>query len=200
MRFAGTSRPIHAFDSQTVNLLSTPCIRLSPTNLMGFQSPEMICPLFGRNAIVLQFHTRIWSGFRSWRSGSLKFRTESRYCVSHSVANEIILNDDKFWIVSRQELFGPFDYQWSGDLYGIEFTYQGQKFGEVCSDEEFYADLKPFGLPISVARVAALVAGTIVISIRSGTSTDERVTHLISLLQQFDLARFSIRESTPRDP
>lgn len=124
------------------------------------------------------------------------FRVESRVQLSHSVSNEIILNDDKFWIVSRQELFGPFVYQWSGDLYGIEFTYQGQKFGEVCSDEELYADLKPFGLPIRVARVAALIAGAIVVSIRSGTSIDERISHLISLLQQFDLERFSIREST----
>lgn len=129
-------------------------------------------------------------------SQTLGFTVRSRFQVSHSVANEIILNDDKFWIVSRQELFGPFVYQWSGDLYGIEFTYQGQKFGEVCSDEELYADLKPFGLPISVARVAALIAGAIVVSIRSGTSTDERVSHLISLLQQFDMDRFSIREST----
>jgi len=115
--------------------------------------------------------------------------------VSNSVANEIILNDDKFWIVSRRDLFGPFVYQWSGDLYGIEFTYQGQKFGEVCSDEELYADLKPFGLPIHVARVAALIAGAIVVSIRAGTSTDQRISHLISLLQQFKLGRFSIRES-----
>ena len=120
--------------------------------------------------------------------------------VSRSVPNEIILNDDKFWIVSRNALFGPFDYQWSGDLYGIEFNYQGQKFGEVCSDEEFFADLKPFGLPISVARVAALTAGVIAVGIRSGTSLDERVSHLIALLQQFDLQRFSIRESSPRDP
>lgn len=118
--------------------------------------------------------------------------------MAHSVPNEIILNDDKFWIVSRQELFGPFDYQWSGDLYGIEFTYQGQKFGEVCSDEELFADLKPYGLPISVSRVAALIAGAIVVSIRSGSSTDERVSHIISLLQTFELERFSIRESTPR--
>lgn len=120
--------------------------------------------------------------------------------MSRSVPNEIILNDDKFWIVSRHVLFGPFDYQWSGDLYGIEFNYQGQKFGEVCSDEEFFADLKPFGLPISVARVAALTAGVIAVGIRSGSSLDERVSHLIGLLQQFDLQRFSIRESSPRDP
>ncbi len=119
--------------------------------------------------------------------------------MSRSDYNEIILNDDKFWIVSRNELFGPFIYQWSGDLYGIEFTFQGQKFGEVCSDEEFFADLKPFGLPISVARVVALTAGVIAIGIRAGTSLDERVSHLISLLEKFSLQRFSIRECSSRD-
>ncbi len=119
--------------------------------------------------------------------------------MSRSVANEIILNEDKFWIVSRNELFGPFVYQWSGDLYGIEFTYQGEKFGEVCSEDEFFADLKPFGLPISVARVVALTAGVITVSIRTGSSLDERAAHLIQLLQKFDLQRFSIRESSPRD-
>ena len=63
------------------------------------------------------------------------------------------------------------------------------------SDEERYDDLKPVGVAIRVARVAALIAGAIVVSIRSGTSTDERISHLISLLQQFDMERFSIRES-----
>lgn len=116
-----------------------------------------------------------------------------------SVPNEIILDDDTFWIVSRRELFGPFQYQWSGDLYGIELTYQGEKYGEVCSDEEFFADLKPFRLPISVSRVAALTAGVIANGIRSGSSVDERVSHLIALLQQFQLGRFSIRERPPHD-
>ena len=118
--------------------------------------------------------------------------------MSTSVSNEIILNDDKFWIVSRNELFGPFNYQWSVDLYGIEFTYQGEKFGEVCSEDEIFADLKPFGLPITVARVAALTVGSIAFGIREGSCTDQRVIHLISLLQQFELQRFRIRESKPR--
>ena len=113
--------------------------------------------------------------------------------MSSSVSNEIILNDDKFWIVSRNRLFGPFNYQWSGDLYGIEFTYQGEKFGEVCSEDEFYADLKPFGLPITVARVAALTAGAIAVGIRSGSCVDQRVIHLISLLQRFELQRFILK-------
>ncbi len=118
--------------------------------------------------------------------------------MSHSAPNEIILDDDTFWIVSRQKLFGPFAYQWSGDLYGIEFTYRGEKYGEVCSDDEFCADLKPYGLPISVSRVAALTAGALAYGIRSGTSIDERVSHLTALLQQFALDRFRIRESTLR--
>jgi hypothetical protein len=126
------------------------------------------------------------------------FRCSRDDSVSRSASNEIILNDDKFWIVSRNELFGPFDYQWSGDLYGIEFTYQGEKFGEVCSEEEFFADLKPFGLPLNVARVAALTAGVIAFGIRAGSSLDERVSHLIGLLQTFHLDRFQIRESSPR--
>lgn len=159
----------------------------------------MICPLFGRIAIVLQFQIKMREGFPSRRLTDVNFSAAGVTQVINPVANEIILNDDKFWIVSRQELFGPFDYQWSGDLYGIEFTYQGQKFGEVCSDDEFFADLKPFGLPISVSRVAALIAGAIVVSIRSGSTTDERVSHIVSLLQTFELERFSIRESSPRD-
>jgi hypothetical protein len=118
--------------------------------------------------------------------------------VTRSVSNEIILDDDRFWVVSRDALFGPFVYQWSGDLYGIEFTYRGIKFGEVCSEEEFFADLKPFGLAITVCRVVALTAGVIAVGIRAGTSVDERVSHLIALLQQFELDRFRIRESEPR--
>ncbi len=114
--------------------------------------------------------------------------------MSSAVSNEIILNEDQFWIVRRHHLFGPFNYQWSGDLYGIEFTYKGEKFGEVCGEDEFFADLKPFGLPITVARVAALAAGSIAAGIRSGACTDLRVAHLISLLRQFELQRFRIRE------
>jgi len=116
--------------------------------------------------------------------------------VSQNVPNEIILDNDKFWIVSRHELFGPFDYQWSMDLYGIEFNYQGIKFGEVCSEEEFFADLKPFGLPITVARVAALTAGVLAYGIRSGHSLEERILHLTALLRRFELGRFRIRESS----
>ncbi|MFO0979438.1 MAG: hypothetical protein U0996_23730 [Planctomycetaceae bacterium] len=113
-------------------------------------------------------------------------------------ANEIILDDDAFWIVFRNELYGPFHYQWSGDLHGIEFTFKGEKFGEVCSDEEFFADLKPYSLPISVARVATLIAGTIAVGIKNGSTLDERVSHLMELLHDFHLDRFQIRDQGTR--
>ena len=116
--------------------------------------------------------------------------------MSHSVANEIILNDDKFWIVSRQELFGPFDYQWSLDLRGIEFTYQGQKFGEVCSREEFYADLKPFELPMTICRAAAITAAIIGQSIPEGVGIDERVIQVRRLLRELNVPGFGVRAST----
>jgi hypothetical protein len=116
--------------------------------------------------------------------------------VSTQISNEIILQDDAFWIVRRHQLYGPFIYQWSGDLYGLEFTYQGEKFGEVCSEDEFFADLKPFGLPVSVARVAAVTAGSIAVGIRAGSREEDRIAHLLLLLRKFDLHRFHIRSTS----
>jgi hypothetical protein len=115
--------------------------------------------------------------------------------VNPDTDNEIIFQGDQFWIVRRRKVFGPFDYQWSGDLYGIELTYQGHKFGEICGDEQIFADLKPFKLPLAVARVAALTAGAVVFGIRAGTCQEERIRHLISLLQQFGFEQFRIRDS-----
>ena len=108
--------------------------------------------------------------------------------------NEILLNEDQIWVTFRGTKFGPFGYQWSNDLHGMEFLYQGCKFGEVCSDEEIFADLQPFGLPLSVCQVATLTVGTIIEGIRAGSCVDERVSRLISLLVKFGLDRFQIRE------
>lgn len=108
--------------------------------------------------------------------------------------NEIIFHEGGFWVVFRRKLFGPFDYQWSGDLYGIEFTYQGRKFGEVCSEDELFADLKPFGLPLTVCRVAALTIGEMAIGIRTGRKSGEQGTLLPELLLRYGLQRFIVRE------
>jgi hypothetical protein len=119
----------------------------------------------------------------------------SGFPVSSHSANEIIFHDGRFWVASRNRLFGPFDYQWSLDLHGLEFTYQGMKFGEVCSEDEFYADLKPCRLPITVCRVVTVVVGNIAAAIRSGTPTDQRDRSLEKTLRMFGLSRFSVREA-----
>lgn len=115
-------------------------------------------------------------------------------------ANEIVLSDTAWWVVARGRTWGPFDYQWSDDLHGIELTYEGKKYGEVCSEEEFFADLSPFRIPVSVCRVAAIVAGSLAVSISAAEDTDQRASRLTESLQQFDFGRFIVRSdhSQPR--
>lgn len=107
--------------------------------------------------------------------------------------NLIVLNGSGFWIIFRRQRYGPFDYEWSNDLQGIEFTYQQQKFGEVCSRDEFYADLKPWRLPMTVCRAAAVTSAMIASSIADGLTVPERIETLKSLLTRHDLGRFQVR-------
>lgn len=108
--------------------------------------------------------------------------------------NEIVFDDnDDFWVIEDHHWWGPFNYQWSADLYGIQFTYQGLKFGEVCGDAEFFADLEPHGLPISTARVATIVMGCLAEGLRGGQNAAARRIRLIHLLNQFGLAHFTPR-------
>ena len=107
--------------------------------------------------------------------------------------NEIILCDSSWWIVSRGRTWGPFDYEWSNDLRGIELTFQGEKFGEVCSSEEFFADLARFQIPISVSRVAAVVAGSLAVSLSQAEESSARGPRLARFLDEFGFGRFAIR-------
>ncbi len=114
-------------------------------------------------------------------------------------ANEIILSETAWWIIARGQPWGPFDYQWSADLRGIELTFQGRKYGEVCSEDEFFADLAPFRIPVSVCRVAAIIAGSLAVSISAGEEPDRRVVRLSRALDEFGFGRFVVRktEETP---
>ena len=118
-------------------------------------------------------------------------------------SHEIILRDSVWWVASRGHTWGPFDYQWSSDLRGVEFLFQGTKFGEVCSEEEFFADLEPFGLPISVCRVAAIVAGSLATSLSTVEAVELRVARLKTTLDEFGFGRFRVRqvvETSENDP
>lgn len=71
----------------------------------------------------------------------------------------LMFKEDRFWVIHQRRTYGPFEYQFNQDLRGLVLCYQGEAFGEVCSQEEFFIDLKPFGLPMNVAHVATLVYG-----------------------------------------
>jgi hypothetical protein len=112
-----------------------------------------------------------------------------------SIAHEILLDDTAFWVATRGRCFGPFDYEWSADLRGIELTYQGQKFGEICGPEELFADLAEFRLPMAVCRVAVITAGTLAAGIAAGHCEEQRVSALIDSLESFGYGRFHVKDA-----
>ena len=79
-----------------------------------------------------------------------------------------------FWVIYRRREFGPFDYEWSHDLRGLTLLYAGSKFGEICNEHQFFADLKEFGLPLCVTEVASLTLGCISYCVFHGLSEPER--------------------------
>lgn len=56
----------------------------------------------------------------------------------------------------------------------MEMTYKGDKFGEFCSSNEFFADLKPFRIPLQVCEVGTLVLGLVMQGLLSGLTATER--------------------------
>lgn len=93
--------------------------------------------------------------------------------------------DTRFWVTHRRCEYGPFDYEWSEDLRGIELHYCGVKFGEVCSVHDLFADMKEFGLPMRVVEVACVVFGSSLLGITGGFSAKERDSLLHHNLRQF---------------
>lgn len=110
-------------------------------------------------------------------------------------ADQILLLRTGFWIVARGQSFGPFDYQWSLDLHGLELLYRGRKFGEICSPDSLFADLTEFQLPMSVCRVAVITLGVIASGLSSGDCIDEKASKLMKALDQFGYSRFQLRSA-----
>lgn len=107
-----------------------------------------------------------------------------------SASHGLRFDDARFWVIHRRRRYGPFDYEWSADLYGLELTYQGRKFGEICGSDEIYADLSEFRLPRRVVEVASLVSGCLLFGILHGYSRPERVELLAQHLVQHGCADF----------
>lgn len=68
--------------------------------------------------------------------------------------------------------------------------YEGRPFGEYCSLDELYADLKPFSLPMTVVSVTSIVMGCVIFGILNGLREPERVELLTSRLREYGFNRF----------
>lgn len=106
-------------------------------------------------------------------------------------AHGIRFDQTRFWVVHRRREYGPFDYEWSADMYGIEFTYLGRKFGEYCSDVEIFADLKEFELPATVVEVASIAIGCVVYGLIHGLPEHKREVLLFERLKSHGHEKFS---------
>ena len=96
-----------------------------------------------------------------------------------------------FWVRHRHREYGPFDYEWSRDLGGVELVYRREKFGEFCSADEIYADLKEFHLPMRVVEVTSIVCGSIVFGILNGFSSNQKREVISDHLVNNGLNRFA---------
>ena len=107
-----------------------------------------------------------------------------------AAARGLRFEESRFWITHRGRDYGPFDYEWSADLYGVELTYQGRKFGEICSQSEIYADLQGFGLPRRVAEVASIVAGCLLYALLNGLADADRRRLLAAQLREHGCSEY----------
>lgn len=108
-------------------------------------------------------------------------------------AHGITFNGSGFWVTHRRRQYGPFDYEWSRDFDGVEFLFQGQKFGELCSRDEIYCDLKSFSLPRRVVEVACVTLGAVVFGVLNGLDETHKRWTIYDHLTRRGLDRFANR-------
>ena len=108
-----------------------------------------------------------------------------------STACGLSFDGSRFWVTHRRREYGPFDYQWSADLRGLELTYQGQKFGEHCSEDEIFADLKEYQLPQTVVEVACIALGSLLYGIINSLDEGERRKFLVDRLREHGHEKFA---------
>ena len=106
-------------------------------------------------------------------------------------AHGLRFHETQFWIQHRNREYGPFGYEWSRDLGGVEMTYCGEKFGEYCGPVEIYADLKGFALPQTVVEVGSIVLGCVIYGILNGLSAPDRGAFLNARLEEHGYDRFA---------
>jgi hypothetical protein len=134
------------------------------------------------------------------RSGGISPpRISGRQGAAVNANHGILFQGSRFWVTHRRRRFGPFDYEWSKDFAGIELMFAGRKFGEYCSSDEIFADLKEFRLPAVVSQAATVVMGCLVFGVLNGLRENERERLIVDQLSQRGLSQFACVEIEP-DP
>ena len=103
----------------------------------------------------------------------------------------ITFDGSRFWVTHRRREYGPFDYEWSRDYDGVELLYQGQKFGEFCSRDEIFCDLKSFSLPQRVVEVAVVTLGSLLFGVLNGLDEAHKRWAIYDHLTRRGLDRFA---------
>lgn len=110
--------------------------------------------------------------------------------MSYLRTHGVRIEDTRVWVTHRRLEYGPFDYEWIPNLRGIELMFRGSKFGEILSEEEIYADLSEYRLPVRVVEVAVLILGNALYSGLNGFSDGERRDILEDCLIEAGCDRF----------
>jgi hypothetical protein len=116
------------------------------------------------------------------------------------LSHGVLFDGSRFWVTHRRREYGPFDYEWSQDFAGVELIYSGTKFGEYCSKDEIFADLKEFELPAAVVDVATIVLGCLIFSVLSGLPEAERRQFMCAKLVAAGYERFAQFAKRPEPP
>lgn len=85
-------------------------------------------------------------------------------------------------------------------MRGVELTFRGTKFGEICSQAEIFADLREFDLPMRVVEVASIVMGCIVSQIGRGLSVGQRHELIARRLREFGCSGFVTGDDSRDQP
>jgi hypothetical protein len=82
----------------------------------------------------------------------------------------------------------------------VELMYAGTKFGEYCSKDEIFADLKEFRLPAAVVEVATIVLGCLIFGILNGLPEAKRRQLICDQLVAGRYERFAQLAFRPEPP
>ena len=104
----------------------------------------------------------------------------------------VVVHGDSFEVIHRRRRYGRFTYEWTEDLSGLELLCERRKFGEICTVNQFCADLSDFAMPKPVRCVATIVLGCFVRELGDGRTNPERLLRLRTALDKLGYEKFEL--------